>query len=37
MSETKSLAVSELIINKAISLGASLAGIADLDLCKFSQ
>ncbi len=36
MSETKSLAVSEQIINKAISLGASLAGIADLDLLKKS-
>ena len=36
MSEANSLAVSELIINKAISLGASLAGIADLDLLKKS-
>jgi hypothetical protein len=34
--EAKSSAVSEQIINKAISLGASLAGIASLDLLKKS-
>ena len=36
MSEEKPAVVSEEIINKAISLGASLAGIASLDLLKKS-
>ena len=36
MSEEKSSIVSEQIINMAISLGASLAGIANLDLLKKS-
>ena len=36
MSVAELSAVSEQIINKAISLGASLAGIADLDLLKKS-
>jgi len=36
MSEEKSSIVSEQIINKAISLGASLAGIASLNLLKKS-